>query len=121
MLRLQARQPVSLSRKDPSRRPSRRIHCVSRSQKEWQSRRSHLKPSVRQFSVYYPSDCRVHIRLEGVQMTRLVPSLNAFRHLKETMTACSWQAGWRSCMPVRAHKRFEPPLTTTCWSGWRRR
>jgi hypothetical protein len=46
-------------------------------------------------------------------MTSLVPSLNAFRNLKATMTACNWQAGWRSCMLARAHKHFEPALTMT--------
>src|ERR1700754_2462345 len=31
-------------------------------------------------------------------MANLVSRLNASRHLKATMTACSWQAGWRSLL-----------------------
>lgn len=39
-------------------------------------------------------------------MMDLVPSLNAHRYLKATMTACSWQAGWRSLL-LRAY--VDPP------------
>jgi AraC family transcriptional regulator len=39
-------------------------------------------------------------------MTRLVPSLNAYRYLKATMTADSWQVGWRSLL-LRAY--VDPP------------
>jgi AraC family transcriptional regulator len=31
-------------------------------------------------------------------MTGLIPSLNAHQHLKGSMTACSWTAGWRSLL-----------------------
>jgi AraC family transcriptional regulator len=39
-------------------------------------------------------------------MASLVPSLDAHRYLKATMTACSWQAGWRSLL-LRAY--VDPP------------
>jgi AraC family transcriptional regulator len=39
-------------------------------------------------------------------MTSLVPRLNACRYLRATMTACSWQAGWRSIL-LRAY--VDPP------------
>jgi AraC family transcriptional regulator len=40
-------------------------------------------------------------------MTSLVPSWNAHRYLKATMTACSLQAGWRSLL-LRAY--VDPPV-----------
>jgi AraC family transcriptional regulator len=39
-------------------------------------------------------------------MTRLIPSLSAHRHLKASMTTCSWAAGWRSVL-LRAY--VDPP------------
>lgn len=39
-------------------------------------------------------------------MANLIPSLNAHRYLKATMTACSWKAGWRSLL-LRAY--VDPP------------
>src|SRR5262245_32897894 len=45
-------------------------------------------------------------RLGAAPMSRLVPSLDAHRNLKATMTACSWQAGWRSLL-LRAY--VDPP------------
>src|SRR6266851_4135705 len=39
-------------------------------------------------------------------MTSLISSLDAHRYLKATMTACSWEAGWRSLL-LRAY--VDPP------------
>src|SRR5258707_4068668 len=39
-------------------------------------------------------------------MTSLISSLDAYRYLKATMTACSWEAGWRSLL-LRAY--VDPP------------
>jgi AraC family transcriptional regulator len=40
-------------------------------------------------------------------MITQIPSLDAYRYLKATMTACSWQAGWRSLL-VRTY--IDPPV-----------
>jgi len=44
-------------------------------------------------------------------MTALISSLNAYRHLQGSMTACSWRAGWRSLL-LRAYD--DPPAVEEC-------